>query len=207
MLYLSDIFFGTTIIFVKLSILSLYYSIFSVSDTFRMWNYIVTGLCVVWFLVYTFLNILQCHPISMLWEAFGFVEYCLPSGVLWLALELTNLTLDVAILVLPITMLGRLNLARAKRWSVAGVFLLGGLVCVASIVRLTHLSGIPTHQKWLTSRTPESCRRSSSERPCSASHFQSTVPCLRLFMGGPGIYTGKRSTKANTGTHRGKRYS
>lgn len=139
MLYVSDIFFGLTITFAKISILALYYNIFSISKKFQLWTYAVGAVCVVWFLIYTFLNIFQCNPISALWDTLGSTEFCLPSGKLWLGYELPNLFLDVIILALPVTMLRHLHLPPAKKWSVAVIFLLGGLVCVASIVRTTYI--------------------------------------------------------------------
>jgi hypothetical protein len=127
MLYVSDIFFGVTITFVKLSILTLYYSVFSVSRKFQLWTYVVGGACVIWFVVYAFLNIFQCRPIHQLWDSLGSTQFCLPSGKLWLGLELSNFFLDVVILVLPVAMLRQLQLPPTKKWSVAGIFLLGGL--------------------------------------------------------------------------------
>ncbi|KAI1371050.1 hypothetical protein F4677DRAFT_321439 [Hypoxylon crocopeplum] len=139
MLYISDIFFGLTITFVKLSILAFYYTIFSISRKFQLWTYVVGGLCTAWLIVYMFINIFQCKPIEALWEQLGSTEYCIQSGPLWLGYELTNFFLDVLVLVLPVAMVRRLQLPSGQKWSVAGIFLLGGLVCVTSIIRLTFI--------------------------------------------------------------------
>ncbi|KAI0485062.1 hypothetical protein GGR56DRAFT_56786 [Xylariaceae sp. FL0804] len=138
-LYVTDLFFGLTITLVKLSILMLYFGIFSVSKRFQRATYIVGGICVAWFIVFLFINIFQCQPISALWETFGAAQYCIANGPLWLGFELTNLLLDVLILVLPVSMLRQLQLAPVQKRSVAGIFLLGGLVCVASIIRITYI--------------------------------------------------------------------
>ncbi|KAI5928774.1 hypothetical protein F4810DRAFT_705706 [Camillea tinctor] len=138
-LYIGDLFFGFAITSVKLSILAFYREIFSISKTFQQWNWTVSSLCIVWLLVTTFCNAFQCNPPSALWEYLGSTEYCIPSGPLWLGYELTNFFLDVLVLGLPVVMVHRLRLRTAQKWSVASIFLLGGLVCVASIVRMVYI--------------------------------------------------------------------
>lgn len=127
MLYVVDLFFGLTITTVKFGILAFYHVLFAISKRFQTWNYVVAGACAVWLLVYLFLNIFQCKPISALWEQLGSTEYCLPSGRLWLGLELSNFFLDVVVLVLPVTMVRHLHLPTSQKWPVAGIFMLGGL--------------------------------------------------------------------------------
>jgi hypothetical protein len=90
-------------------------------------NYTTAGACIVWLIVSMFLNIFQCKPVSALWEALGSTEYCLASGTMWLGLEVTNLLVDVVILALPISEIGRLQLSTAKKWFVVCIFLLGSL--------------------------------------------------------------------------------
>ncbi|KAI0180359.1 hypothetical protein GGR52DRAFT_240465 [Hypoxylon sp. FL1284] len=138
-LYIGDLFFGLAITLVKLSILTFYREIFAVSRTFQRWNWAVSALCVAWLLVTTFCNAFQCSPPSALWEYLGSTEYCIASGPLWLGYELTNFFLDVMILVLPLAMVHRLHLRTAQKWSIASIFLLGGLVCVASIIRMVYI--------------------------------------------------------------------
>ncbi|KAI0849864.1 hypothetical protein F5Y00DRAFT_260969 [Daldinia vernicosa] len=138
-LYVGDLFFGLAITSVKLSILAFYRDIFAISKPFQRWNSAACVLCIVWFIVFAFCNIFQCNPPSALWEHFGSTEYCIASGPLWLGYELTNFFLDVLVLVLPIVMVHRLRLRTAQKWSVASIFLLGSLVCVASIVRMVYI--------------------------------------------------------------------
>ena len=127
MIYVADIFFGLSITFIKLSILAFFHSIFSISKRFHLWNYCTAGACIIWLVVYTFLNIFQCRPISALWEEMGSTEYCIPSGKLWLGYEIANFFLDVLVLALPVAMIPRLRLPTVQKWALAGIFLLGGL--------------------------------------------------------------------------------
>ncbi|OTA96301.1 hypothetical protein M434DRAFT_129155 [Hypoxylon sp. CO27-5] len=138
-LYIGDLIFGLSITLVKLSILTFYRELFAISKTFQRWNWAVSALCIAWFLIFTFCNAFQCKPPSALWEYLGSTEYCLASGPLWLGYEITNFFLDVMILVLPVTLVQRLRLRTAQKWSVVTIFLLGGLVCVASIIRMVYI--------------------------------------------------------------------
>ncbi|KAK6952321.1 hypothetical protein Daesc_006856 [Daldinia eschscholtzii] len=79
-LYIGDLFFGLAITLIKLSILTFYREIFAISKMFKRWNWAVSGLCIIWFIVYTFL-----------------------------------------------VMVHRLQLRTVQKWSVASIFLLGGL--------------------------------------------------------------------------------
>ncbi|VUC24071.1 unnamed protein product [Clonostachys rosea] len=139
LLLATNLLFLFAISAIKLSILVFYHQVFSISQRFRVMNYAVAGACLVWLIVSTFVNIFQCKPVSALWEALGSTEYCLASGTMWLGLEVTNLLVDVIILALPVSEIGRLQLSTGKKWFVACIFLLGGLVCVASIARITFL--------------------------------------------------------------------
>ena len=126
-MYVGDLFFGFGITLVKLSILEFYRQLFSISQKFQVWNWTTVGLCVAWVIAFTFLNAFQCRPPSALWEALGSTEFCIPSGPLWLSYEITNFFLDVILLALPVVMVRHLKLRSAQKFSVAGIFLLGGL--------------------------------------------------------------------------------
>lgn len=126
-LYVADLFYIATITFIKLSILAFLHSLFAISVGFQRCNYVAIALSVVWFFVFIFLNAFQCHPVHMLWDAMGSPEYCLPSGEVWLGLEVTNTIIDFTILLLPLAMVNTLKLNLVRKCQVGGIFLLGGL--------------------------------------------------------------------------------
>ncbi|KAJ6164004.1 hypothetical protein N7470_002676 [Penicillium chermesinum] len=138
-LYLCDIFFIATVSTAKLSILALYRSIFGVSVTFRRVNYAMVAFVCLFWIVFTFLYIFQCSPVHMVWDALASPVYCMSSGKLTLAFELTNLFVDVTMVAMPPFMIGQLNLRSAQKYSVIGILLLGGVVCIVSMVRLAYI--------------------------------------------------------------------
>lgn len=87
----------------------------------------MAALCVAWLLAGFLITVLQCIPVSKLWDSFGDPKYCWTNGGTWFGLEFSSLALDIALLCLPLIMIKRLKLSRAKKISLGAIFLLGGL--------------------------------------------------------------------------------
>ncbi|KAI0383267.1 hypothetical protein F5Y04DRAFT_278974 [Hypomontagnella monticulosa] len=137
MSFIAELFFGTSLTSIKLSILWFYDTLFSVNDTMLRVTRATAILCVIWYLTVTFVIIFQCNPVSAYWESVDSPLYCLSSPAVLLGYEMSNLFLDVTILCIPVTIVPRLRLSTPKKATVLGIFLLGALVCVCSILRLT----------------------------------------------------------------------
>ena len=84
-------------------------------------------------------------------------ENCVHQVPFYYGNSITDLLTDVMVLVLPLPMIARLQMPLKQKMAVAGMFLLGTLVCVTSAVRLgvflklipefpKHLSDITYHQ-------------------------------------------------------------
>uniref|UniRef100_A0A8H7NCK8 Rhodopsin domain-containing protein n=1 Tax=Bionectria ochroleuca TaxID=29856 RepID=A0A8H7NCK8_BIOOC len=141
--YIAEHLFTIVLTLVKFSILSFYWTIFSIN---RLQKNLIIGtavLCGCWFITFFIIFLVQCRPISALWSSFGSSEFCMSMPKLLLGFELTNLFIDVAILLIPTVMVGKLRLNAIKKVSVIDVFLLGAMVCVTSIVRLTAIWNPP----------------------------------------------------------------
>jgi hypothetical protein len=110
-----------------LSLLWFYDSLFHVKSTVR---WVITGtvvVCLIWFLASILLIVLQCTPPSAFWDNLLSPQYCLSNPRVLLGFEITNLLIDVAILAIPANAMRKLQLPTAKKASVIGIFLLGGL--------------------------------------------------------------------------------
>ncbi|KAI2783775.1 hypothetical protein F4815DRAFT_457872 [Daldinia loculata] len=132
---------------VKLSILWFYYSIFSVNKTCRRATLTTAVLCIIWFIIAISIIIFQCDPIDAFWTQLDSELFCLNSTGFLLGYETTNLLLDVVILCIPFSMLGKLQLSTPRRISLLVIFILGGLVCITSIVRLKAIYPLPDPTK------------------------------------------------------------
>ncbi len=121
----SVVAYSVTITTIKLSLLILLRRIFDIPK-FRTWCIVVESLCTIWLWSAILTNILQCAPINAVFtQELLYLENCLPMQA-W-GLTITNLVLDVVILVLPILMVIDLRLPFAKKCLLYGLFGLGGM--------------------------------------------------------------------------------
>ncbi|KAI4264235.1 MAG: hypothetical protein L6R42_000651 [Xanthoria sp. 1 TBL-2021] len=127
--YIAESLFTATITFVKLSILSLYRTIFP-TPAFRRASLFVGVGCLVWFFVCFFVNIFQCRPLVGAWKlelVFSGDATCIVYGDYIVGYEVSNMLLDIIILCLPIWQIRKLQLPTVKKLVIGGVFTLGGL--------------------------------------------------------------------------------
>ena len=125
--YICDIFFIATVSAAKLSILALYYSLFGISVLFQRLSQAMAVVVGLFFIIFTFVFVFQCHPVHALWDQMASTQYCMASGKITLAFELTNLFVDVGMLAMPPFMVSHLKLRKAQKWSVCGILLMGGM--------------------------------------------------------------------------------
>ncbi|KAI0554698.1 hypothetical protein F4679DRAFT_524598 [Xylaria curta] len=137
LIYTNELLFGFGITMIKLSILWFYHTLFSVDETLQRVIKATTVICILWFIVATLVIALQCMPVRAYWEHFDMPPYCLEYPRVLLGYEISNLLIDVSILCIPTGTVIRLQLAWPKKIPIIGIFLLGAVVCIASVVRLT----------------------------------------------------------------------
>ena len=127
LLYVAEILFIWGITLAKVSILSLYASVFT-TRTFIRAKDIVLILCLIWCIAMTFVTVVQCIPLKDAWNPLRLTEgKCVLFGLYTLFLEITNNVLNIVVLVLPIFVIRKLQLPARQRWILSLLFLLGGL--------------------------------------------------------------------------------
>ncbi|KAF2276602.1 uncharacterized protein EI97DRAFT_45390 [Westerdykella ornata] len=124
---------------IKASILLFYNGIFSRIRSFRIAVHIMLGIVAAWVISHTFANIFLCWPVTVLIEPY-FGNKCINAGEIWLSNLYTDIIVDVAILIMPIPMVLRLQLPWAQKLGIIGVFMLGTLVCATSVTRAVVLT-------------------------------------------------------------------
>ncbi|KAL8676437.1 MAG: hypothetical protein Q9186_007043 [Xanthomendoza sp. 1 TL-2023] len=132
----SYVTYSLTITCSKISILLLYRRIFA-TRRFRQVTVAVGSLCVGWCIAAIVADIFQCQPMH---AAFNpdklFTSRCMNLQAYYRGVTASNLVLDLVVLSMPLCMVWTLTLDTKQKISVSGIFLLGGLVCVASLMRL-----------------------------------------------------------------------
>lgn len=90
---------------------------------------IVLGLVIGWTVSFFFANLFTCYPITPFIEAF-YGNNCVDGLALWYAMAISDIIIDVIILVMPIPMVLRLQLPWKQRLGVLVMFLLGATYAV-----------------------------------------------------------------------------
>ncbi|KAJ5919294.1 hypothetical protein N7466_010237 [Penicillium verhagenii] len=135
-LYANEILdFPFTVTPAKLSILLFYLRIFSLR-TFRTLAYVVGAIVLGHGVGVLFAAIFQCWPIAYTWDS-SIAGTCFNQQAFYRWVSLPNILTDVIILVMPLPYVWKLHTAFGHKLALTGVFLLGSLGTVFSILRMT----------------------------------------------------------------------
>lgn len=119
--------YGFTITCAKISILLLYRRIFDCLRIRRA-TVVIGALSIGWLFTVVFSEIFLCSPTSAAWDpALIFTNRCGDYEALLLGVTISNIILDVIVLILPLPIIWGLQLSKRKRVMVSGLFLLGSL--------------------------------------------------------------------------------
>ncbi|KAF1942418.1 hypothetical protein EJ02DRAFT_454282 [Clathrospora elynae] len=136
--YIMQVTFAYTLVYIwclaclKLSQLSLYHRVFALQ--LRIPVYIVSGIVIVWALIFNFIFIFLCDPISQQWTIKR-VGSCMDQILLLKCLILTNAATDLIIVALPIRSVWQLQMRKTEKFAVLACFGLGLACVVISIAR------------------------------------------------------------------------
>ncbi|MCJ1462047.1 hypothetical protein MMC07_000647 [Pseudocyphellaria aurata] len=138
---LSLITYGLTITAVKISILSLYRRVFD-TVPFKKATLVVGFLCVTWLCGNVFTELFFCSPFSAAFDPKLRQTHCKDFTAFLLGITISNMLLDVIILCMPLPMIWSLNLSTSKKLEISGIFLLGSVTCIASLIRIVSICNI-----------------------------------------------------------------
>ncbi|KAJ5915995.1 hypothetical protein N7504_000010 [Penicillium tannophilum] len=136
-LYANEILdFPFTVTPAKISILLFYIRIFSFRN-FRALAYVVAGIVISHGIGVFFAAIFQCSPIAYTWNKTIVGGSCFDQEAFYRYVSPPNIVTDVLILVMPLPYVWKLHTQVGQKVALTGVFLLGSLGTVASILRMT----------------------------------------------------------------------
>ncbi|KAI1385850.1 uncharacterized protein F4822DRAFT_356071 [Hypoxylon trugodes] len=122
---------------VKLSILSLYTTIFP-KKRFSYVCYGVMALSIAYFVSVFLETFVLCKPARYNWDK-SIPGECNGENSAYLGAGITNLLIDTIIVALPMPMLFGLQMSLPKKLGIAGMFSLGIVICVISLLRVIWL--------------------------------------------------------------------
>ncbi|KAF1960459.1 hypothetical protein CC80DRAFT_294371 [Byssothecium circinans] len=144
--YLANACYITEAALIKMSLLFQYLRIFK-SGTMRWICLVMLGLVTIWGLAYGFLAWFPCFPVKAYWRraefpnakcyGFGFDYFHIDDFVaLFESHTALNMVFDIAIFTTPMVLFTRSQLRMSSLLSLAGIFLIGGVVVMISVWRL-----------------------------------------------------------------------
>lgn len=117
--------YKVTVCLNKISQLVLYRRIFT-DPNFQKLVKAAVVFVVAWTVTAFLLTLLQCVPINASWDK-NVHGRCINKSAFWIIYAILNILTDVAVLVIPIPQVRKLQLPWSKRCQVCFLFLLGGL--------------------------------------------------------------------------------
>ncbi|KUI69419.1 hypothetical protein VM1G_04922 [Cytospora mali] len=123
---------------VKFSILSLYTTLFPNKRVIQI-CYATMALTTAYFIMVFLEGFLLCKPVQFNWDK-TIAGICTGENTAYLVAGVTNLVVDMFIVILPMPLVFRLQMTLSRRISVAGMFSLGALICVMSQLRVLWLA-------------------------------------------------------------------
>lgn len=133
--YLTGQCFVYNQLFCKLSILCLYYRIFSVNRAYAFWIILLGVLQTGWAIAASAAQFFQCTPVSKFWNVLE-EGHCLGQVPLLLGFEVPNSSIDFGMVALVLVMLRDLHIRRSTKWKLAGLFAVGGFVGVVGFIKI-----------------------------------------------------------------------
>ncbi|KAL4923821.1 uncharacterized protein BDV17DRAFT_301564 [Aspergillus undulatus] len=139
----------TNAVLTKSSLLLLYHRIFGIVKRFRwaLWSswFLITA----YFIACVIASIFGCRPVSYLWTRFEdrntnansdaeaqIQGSCFKEVAFFRWNGIANMFLDILMLVLPLPMVWYMRTSRRQKVLLTGIFSMGGLVCIVSLLRI-----------------------------------------------------------------------
>ncbi|KAK4651941.1 hypothetical protein QC762_606935 [Podospora pseudocomata] len=136
--FMMKITFIFTIVYVwalfalKMSQLWFYLRAFSVH--LKVWIWIVSGICIAWAIIFTFVLTFLCDPIEQQWTLMR-IGKCMDQILVLKCVIMTNILTDLMIIVLPMRTVWSLQMRTTEKVAVASCFAIGLACVVIGLVR------------------------------------------------------------------------
>ncbi|KAF1829235.1 hypothetical protein BDW02DRAFT_177731 [Decorospora gaudefroyi] len=97
-------------------------------------------------------NVFLCDPVQSYWDI-ALSGTCMDKETHWRSTSIIGFLLDIAIWVLPIPLVGKLQLPRRQKMGLLIVFGMGGFVCITTVLRFILVNHAAHHGKVTKSGT------------------------------------------------------
>ncbi|KAI1770103.1 hypothetical protein F4818DRAFT_275081 [Hypoxylon cercidicola] len=146
-LYIMTIIYNVSLMLIKFTLFFQYYRLIQEVPRYRIFYTTVMIGVTGWVVAQEFVLIFSCYPIPSYWDL-SVPGTCLDSRLIGWMNAVGNIITDIIVLVLPIPVVWRLNLKRARKWAVLGIFALGFFTCIISICRMIFFAKLSDDISW-----------------------------------------------------------
>lgn len=115
---------------IRCSIICLYLRVLGATKSFAIASYALMSIVVAGGAASLLAAVFGCSPIQAAWKPEGFHDYCIDLWKYTISTTITNSVLDFAVLILPVTMVGRLQGNSIKFKVVIGAVFMVGMLSV-----------------------------------------------------------------------------
>ncbi|KAJ3508068.1 hypothetical protein NM208_g15875 [Fusarium decemcellulare] len=133
LLFIAELFYAFALFFAKASILSLYWRMFRVTNI-RLPIQILFGCSLVWITFRLFMGIFHCVPVQAFWDSTAGGYCAIEDKKFFFGTTLVHAVIDIAILILPMVQIGKLQLPPMQKFGIMLLFTFGFFICAAAIV-------------------------------------------------------------------------
>jgi hypothetical protein len=124
--YASQILYGPVAFCTKLAILLLMIRIFAIKERFVLFAKVLIGICAIYYLTITLIQVFLCQPISKAYNP-KIPGKCLDSKKIFITNTAIAMVTDIVILASPIPVISRLNMSFWGRVGSIAALMAGGL--------------------------------------------------------------------------------
>lgn len=124
--YAIEQLYCVAVAFPKLSILAAYLRIF-VERPYRVASYLIGGIIIAAAVAGVITSLTSCRPFSARWEMIPSTSKCIDSVGYWRGMSVPNIATDLAMLVLVMPVIWKLQLRKGQKVALTAIFLLGSL--------------------------------------------------------------------------------
>ncbi|KAH7069522.1 hypothetical protein FB567DRAFT_634165 [Paraphoma chrysanthemicola] len=139
--YGANIVYKVVLMFNKISVVCLYYRIFSISTKyFRIACNAMNTWVVVSSMAFIIATVFQCTPVAAFWDRSIPNLKCFKNEPWWISYASVQITTDFILLAMPIPQILRLSMNKSEKLGICLVFGTGAFVTFASIYRATTIA-------------------------------------------------------------------
>ncbi|KAH6871236.1 hypothetical protein B0T10DRAFT_611294 [Thelonectria olida] len=133
LLFVAELVYAFALFFAKLSILSLYWRMFRVTSI-RLPIQILFGCSILWIIFRISMGIFHCVPVQAFWDSSAGGRCDIEDKKFFFGTTLVHAVIDIAILILPMVQIGKLQLPPLQKLGIMLMFMFGFFICAAAIV-------------------------------------------------------------------------